>query len=139
PMNILQAAQKSANDRLEVQLGDVVLRLTGKSATELTSSAGREVLLGIRPEDLYETAPAAIAARVAPLAVRVAAVEPLGAETLLLLTLGETAQELTARVGRETKLRPGDRAAIALDTGAIKLFDPVTNRAIGGYALSASS
>jgi len=40
---------------------------------------------------------------------------------------------------RRRSERPGDRAAIALDTGAIKLFDPVTNRAIGGYALSASS
>ncbi|HEY6336739.1 MAG TPA: ABC transporter ATP-binding protein [Alphaproteobacteria bacterium] len=139
PMNILQAALKSESGRLEIQLGDVVMRLTGKSAAELTSATGREVLLGIRPEDLYETAPAAIAARVAPLDVRVAAVEPLGAETLLLLTLGETAQELTARVGRETTLRPGERATIALDTGAIKLFDTVTNRAIGGYALSASS
>jgi multiple sugar transport system ATP-binding protein len=62
--------------------------------------------------------------------MRVAAVEPLGAETLLLLTLDATSEVVTARVGRETTLRPGDLATIALDTAAIQLFDPATARVI---------
>ncbi|HYB11249.1 MAG TPA: ABC transporter ATP-binding protein [Alphaproteobacteria bacterium] len=139
PMNILQAKLNRGSDRPDVLLGDVRIPLSVHVAAELTSSLGREVLLGIRPEDLYETAPAAIAERAEPVAVRVAAVEPLGAETLLLLTLGETGQELTARIGRETKLRPGAHATMALDTGAIQLFDPMTKRAIGGYASSSSA
>jgi len=46
--------------------------------------------------------------------VRIDAVEPLGAETLLLLTLSATGQECTARVGLETLRLP--RGVMRLDS-----------------------
>ena len=51
--------------------------------------AAGAVTLGIRPEDLYETAAARARGAVGALPGRVVAVEPLGAETLLVLALGE--------------------------------------------------
>ncbi len=66
----------------------------------------------------------------APLGVGVVAVEPLGAETLLVLSLDGADEELVARIGRETTLRPGDRTSISLDTSAIHLFDAATSRVI---------
>jgi multiple sugar transport system ATP-binding protein len=64
------------------------------------------------------------------LPARVIAVEPLGAETLLLVALDVSNDELIARIGRETALKSGDRLDIALDTAAIHLFDPATTKAI---------
>jgi ABC-type sugar transport system ATPase subunit len=86
--------------------------------------------LGVRPEDLYEVPPPGLKDRTVGLPVRVEAVEPLGAETLLVLSF-ESA-ELIARIGRDTGLRGGDRVAIALDVGAIHLFDPATGDALAG-------
>ena len=62
--------------------------------------------------------------------VQVEAVELLGAETLLLLALAGERQELIARVGRRTDLRPGVATRIVLDSGALHLFDPATGKAI---------
>ena len=67
---------------------------------------------------------------IAELPVRVIAVEPLGAETILMLSLGDTGQELIARIGRDTTLKDGDLATITLDTTTIHFFDPVTSKAI---------
>ena len=64
------------------------------------------------------------------LPARVVAVEPLGAETLLLMALDGSNEELMARIGRDTALRSGERIEIALDTAAIHLFDPATTKAI---------
>jgi multiple sugar transport system ATP-binding protein len=79
---------------------------------------------------LYEAVPPGDAAQFARLRARVVAVEPLGAETLLVVALDGSNDELIARVGRDTALRVGDNLDIALDTAAIHLFDPRTTKAI---------
>ena len=70
------------------------------------------------------------AAEIARLPARVVAVEPLGAETLLLVALDVSNDELIARIGRATALKSGDRLDIALDIAALHLFDPGTTKAI---------
>jgi multiple sugar transport system ATP-binding protein len=105
-----------------------------RTASALGRYAGGEVIVGVRPEDLYETLPARdpaqFASHFARLPVRVTGVEPLGAETLLMVSLDGSDAELIARIGRDTALRSGDRVDLALDTAAIHLFDPATTRAI---------
>jgi multiple sugar transport system ATP-binding protein len=54
---------------------------------------------------------------------QVIAVEPLGAEKLLMLTLRDSIEEVVARVGRETEVRSGDATIIALNWAALQLFD----------------
>jgi multiple sugar transport system ATP-binding protein len=61
---------------------------------------------------------------------QILAVEPLGAETLLMLAVGAAGEEITARIGRDTMLTHGEQARLFLDRSAIHLFDPVTTRAI---------
>ncbi len=86
--------------------------------------------MGVRPEDLYEAPPPGLDGQTVALPVRVDAVEPLGAETLLVLSFA--GEELIARIGRDTALRMGDHVSIALDAGAIHLFDPTTGAALTG-------
>jgi multiple sugar transport system ATP-binding protein len=130
PMNLLRAEAGVEAGRIRVRLGDVTFSLADGSLERLRAPLPREVLLGIRPEDLYETAPASAAQSMRPIAARVAAVEPLGAETLLLLTVLATSEEIIARVGRDTRLRPGETTSVALDAAATQLFDPATTKAI---------
>ena len=61
---------------------------------------------------------------------RILAVEPLGAETLLMLAVGNSGEEIIARIGRDTMLRHGEEARLFLDRTAIHLFDPATTKAI---------
>jgi multiple sugar transport system ATP-binding protein len=92
---------------------------------------GGEAIIGIRPEDIYEASPRPGDKRIVslPLAT-VAAVEPLGAETLIVLMFEGVTGEIIARVGRETKLCVGASATLMVDTDAMQVFNPTTTRAI---------
>jgi multiple sugar transport system ATP-binding protein len=127
PMNLLRTELESESGKPALRVGSRRLPLPGWPDLARRPDG---ITLGIRPEDLYEAPPPAIAGRCVALPVRVAAVEPLGAETLLLLTLKETGEELTARVGRESALAAGAEAEIRLDCGEIRLFDRASGRAI---------
>jgi multiple sugar transport system ATP-binding protein len=126
PMNLLPAKLELASDRAQLRVGDDVIALPTQRLTGVGSGARHEILLGIRPEDLYEAPRGGFP----QLSARIVAVEPLGAETLLVFTIEGSAEEAIARVGRETRLHVGDHASLYLDSAAIHLFDPATGSAI---------
>jgi multiple sugar transport system ATP-binding protein len=126
PMNLLPARLEPAGDRAKAHFAGMVFDLPHWPIGELQAQLNREVTLGIRPEDLYEQATAPLPR----LRVHVRAIEPLGAETILLLAAGEQNHELVARVGRETSFRIGEWRDIALDAAAVHLFDAPSGRAI---------
>jgi len=130
PMNLLPVSTDAGPDGYRFSLGGATWPANGWAAEKL-SALGGQALIGIRPEDLYEASPRPGDANIVPLpAATVAAVEPLGAETLVVLTLEGVVPEVIARVGRETKLRPGDAAAFMVDTVAMHVFDTMTTQAI---------
>jgi multiple sugar transport system ATP-binding protein len=124
PMNLMTAELEAG--------GSSLCRVAGTTIDfgHAFDAVGTGVILGIRPEDLYEFPAPADLGPMAEIAVRVVAVEPLGAETLLVLTSASGAQEFIARVGRQTRLKPGDQTRIGLDTAHIHLFDAASTRAI---------
>jgi multiple sugar transport system ATP-binding protein len=126
PMNLLPATLEAAGDHASIRLAAMNFDLPHWPISALHTQLGREVTLGIRPEDIYEEP----AAPMPHLRVRVRAIEPLGAETILLLTVGDQNYELVARVGRETSFRIGESRDIAFDIGAVHLFDAATGTAI---------
>ncbi|HEX3499573.1 MAG TPA: sn-glycerol-3-phosphate ABC transporter ATP-binding protein UgpC [Stellaceae bacterium] len=130
PMNLLAARLEASAGGIGLRLGSYAVALPGWSAAALGKYLGGPVVLGVRPEDLYEAAPSPPQAAMVELAVRVDAVEPLGAETLLVLSLDGSPEELVARIGRDTALRPGERIDIKLDAAALHLFDATTTRVI---------
>jgi len=130
PMNLLQGRLETQDSRLVARFAGGAVPLPKRTLSSLVRHVGRDVVVGVRPEDLYEIAPAGAAAEITRLPARVVAVEPLGAETLLVVALDGSDVELIARVGRETALNSGDRLDLALDTAAIHLFDPATTKAI---------
>jgi len=134
PMNLLPGRLEQSNDGIVAHLAGGTFALPMRAASVLARYAGGEVIVGVRPEDLYEALPARDPGQLAPhfarLPVRVSGVEPLGAETLLMVSLDGSDAEMIARIGRDTTLRRGDRVELALDTTAVHLFDPATTRAI---------
>ena len=130
PMNLLKGRLEASGGRMFAIVGRDDVRLPLGSEASFAGSSNRDVIVGIRPEDLYESAPSGESAKFAHLPARVTAVEPLGAETLLVMTLDGSDGDVIARIGRETTVRSGSRLDVALDTAAIHLFDPGTTKAI---------
>ncbi|MHB9144776.1 MAG: ABC transporter ATP-binding protein [Symbiobacteriia bacterium] len=134
PMNLLRV--KLAGGRLTAAGLD--LPVPADRAEVLKAYEGREVVLGIRPEDVSDR-PADLERAAAGnsggtggavFECQVEVMEPLGSEVYLHLTLGE--QRLTARVAPDTKIRDGEKAKLALNLAKIHLFDADTELAISG-------
>jgi multiple sugar transport system ATP-binding protein len=113
---------------LAVRLGGTDVPIGRGQAPDL--SAGRRIGFGIRPEDLYEPGEHPPGLRTHGMAAEVAAIEPLGAETLLVLDLAGAPGEVIARVGRDARARVGERLDIQVDLSAVRFFDADTTRAL---------
>jgi multiple sugar transport system ATP-binding protein len=129
-MNMLKGTVALNDGGAFLHLAGSSIELAAQTLPGLRKYAGSAVIVGVRPEDLYEHEPAALLERLVRIPARVIAVEPLGAETLLMLTLPDSKEEIIARVGRQTGVRSGDTTTVALDTAALHLFDPATKVAI---------
>ena len=126
PMNLLAARLDAEGGPAVVRIGDLAIALPGGPSPALARHRGAAVTLGIRPEDLYEVAPPALRDRCVALPVRVVAVEPLGAETLLVLGFGS--EELNARIGRDTGLRRRRRPSRSMPAPSTCSIPPPARR-----------
>jgi multiple sugar transport system ATP-binding protein len=129
-MNLLPGSLGVEGERVILHLACLSFDLPRRLAAPLSRYVGRDVIIGMRPEDLYHGPTRGELHATAQLPVRVIAVEPLGSETILMVSLGDTGQELIARIGRDTTLKSGDLATITFDVTTIHYFDPVTTKAI---------
>ncbi len=100
----------------------------GKVKPELEAYYGKEVVMGIRPEAIYddETHMTAMPESVVDVTVEIA--EMMGAETYLYLSLAKTS--IIARVNRRTTAKADDKIKVVLDANKIHLFDKETELAI---------
>ncbi len=99
-------------------------RLSAKAA----SRAGQEIIFGIRPEDVQDTASTAIPGSAHTLEVKVEVSEPMGAETFLYLTSGATS--FIARVRPTDRFEPGQLVKVTLRLDAAHLFDAATEQVL---------
>ncbi len=95
-------------------------------------SAGRELVLGIRPEQVREAGAGAAGARL-PAEVELA--EPLGSEVVVHARSG--GQLLVARLGPERVPPIGSRIELTLDPEALHLFDAATATRLGEEGVAA--
>ena len=82
----------------------------------------KEVIMGIRPENIHDEEMYLSAAKTGIIEANVDVTEMLGAETYLYITCEGV--PLTARVSPRCTARPGDTVKLAIDPNKIHLFDP---------------
>ncbi|MGF7430824.1 sn-glycerol-3-phosphate ABC transporter ATP-binding protein UgpC [Thermoanaerobacterium thermosaccharolyticum] len=92
------------------------------------SYIGKEVVLGIRPEDLHDEEVFLEAYPESVIETKVDVTELMGSETYLYLDLD--GQPLTARVDPRSTAKAGDIIKIGLDTNKLHLFDKQTELTI---------
>ncbi len=138
-MNFFAARLQRDGERAVMRVGEGAearrLVLTGQPAERLLGHAtaeGREVVLGIRPEDMR----AGEGAVDTTLIGRVDVVEHLGNEQLVhlqvpgvLIPEGAETRAVTARLDPDVAIRPGDRVTLTVDTSKVHVFDPETTKA----------
>ncbi|MGH8713379.1 MAG: ABC transporter ATP-binding protein, partial [Casimicrobiaceae bacterium] len=125
PMNLLPARLEADGAAMALVIGAARLALPEACSDAYRRHAGRNLIFGLRPEEIAEGDDASGA-----LSARVVAVEPLGAETLLVLAPAGTEIELVARVNRDSRARVGDRISLRLNLAPMHLFDPATTGVI---------
>ncbi|MGE3856153.1 MAG: ABC transporter ATP-binding protein [Dehalococcoidia bacterium] len=127
-MNFLDARVERAAESIELVAGTLRLPAPPELAAALAPYAGSSVVVGVRPEHLYD--PAHMPARVQPQLIEadVTVVERLGNETFL--HLRRDGQRLLARVDPASAARAGAPASIAIDVTKLHVFDPATGRAV---------
>ena len=97
----------------------------------LAAHSGKPLICGIRPEALeVSIVSPAPGAEDGSLAGTISVVEPLGAETLLLVDLGAGVGEITARVRHDVAVAIGAPVTLTFPASAVYLFDKATERVI---------
>jgi multiple sugar transport system ATP-binding protein len=132
PMNTLPARLEIAGDGLRavVGRGEAALALPLPRALAARAQAGREVVLGLRPECIAEQERRFGGEDAQRLIVDlpVEMIEPTGAETIVLARLG--GERALARVAPDMRPQPGGSGRFALDLRRACLFDPATGALI---------
>jgi multiple sugar transport system ATP-binding protein len=102
----------------------------GHASSEIRAYAGREIVVGLRPEDL-DPAPAADAPNAAAvISARLEYVEPVGNEIFLNLRFG--ARDLVARVAPMALPEPGRDIRLRFAPAKLHCFDAQSGARIGG-------
>ncbi|MDW7981410.1 MAG: sn-glycerol-3-phosphate ABC transporter ATP-binding protein UgpC [Thermomicrobium sp.] len=125
-MNIFPARVVSGDGTVRLIAGEVSLDATIEQRGRLAEYNGREVLVGIRPEDLVVQPGLASEDRALRLPVEI--VEPLGSETLV--HLRGPAGTLIAKADPHVHFSVGELASVRVKVEHLHAFDPQTELAL---------
>jgi multiple sugar transport system ATP-binding protein len=158
-MNMVEATIERSNGTLLVAAGNQRIAVGDETLSArpgLAGYAGREVVLGIRPEDLEDASLETSTPADRRLQGQVVLRESLGSEVMVhfkvdakqaltedvrelaedvgapgeLDAVGGDGATLVGRFGARTRVRPGDSAEVAVDTRSLHFFDPDTGAGI---------
>ena len=129
-MNFLDAVVSVEGDKAVLDLGESKITLSGDKAKKLIDGGydGKTVVMGIRPEDVYDDEAVIAANPGTTIESTVRVYELLGAEVYLYFDYAGA--NFTARVKPTTTARTGDTVKLALEPTKIHVFDKETEMAI---------
>ncbi|MEY8338042.1 sn-glycerol-3-phosphate ABC transporter ATP-binding protein UgpC [Lachnospiraceae bacterium 62-35] len=124
-MNFLTATCQVSGNEASLKVGSTEIKLSPERAKKVIDGGcnGKEVIMGIRPEDVTEDANATFTNK-AVLKGKVNVYELLGAEVCLYFEMNGV--QMTARVPSSTPTRAEDTADFALNIDKIHIFDKET-------------
>ncbi|MCD4784658.1 MAG: sn-glycerol-3-phosphate ABC transporter ATP-binding protein UgpC [Candidatus Eremiobacteraeota bacterium] len=124
-MNFVDATILEEDGEVYVKTSDFKLKIHGEHGNRLRPFIDKEVIMGIRPEDIadekfLQKKPEEENTFDAMVEVQ----EPLGAEIILYIKLGE--ESLIARVNPQTGAKVGEKLRVVFDTEKVQIFDRET-------------
>jgi ABC-type sugar transport system ATPase subunit len=129
PMNLVPGRlEQSPAGELRAVINGVDLALPAFLVKTFGSYAGRDVVLGLRPEDFH---PAKGNKRMARVNVVTVATEVLGPEVIVVATLGHAGgPEIMVRCERDFFAKPGQPITLSYDVSQLQVFDKETTAAL---------
>jgi len=127
-MNFFDARLKSDGGRTVVDCGIFHLTVPEGKDGPYKAHIGKDVVFGVRPEDIHDPAFAPPDIHQAPVDARVDVTELMGNEVFLYLVTGD--KNFVGRVDPRSKARIGDNLQVTLNLDNMHLFDKATERAI---------
>ena len=129
-MNFMDAKVVKDGSDVVIMFGSHTLKLNETKTKKLIDGGyiDKEVIIGIRPEDVHDEEMFVNSSPNSTFNASVKVYELLGAEVLLYLEMDQF--EITARVNPRTTARPGDDIKIAFDVSKMHVFDKETALAI---------
>jgi multiple sugar transport system ATP-binding protein len=127
-MNFFKAHLRKDGDQFFIDARDFSVQVPAGSTKVYQTYAGKPVVFGIRPEDIYnpECTPPGIHAE--KVSVKVDVTELMGNEIFLYMLAGDVS--FVARVDPRTNFRIGEKVEVAFNMDNFHLFDPETEKAI---------
>jgi multiple sugar transport system ATP-binding protein len=127
-MNLIDGSLEKRNGKLFATTSAFEAEIPEATAGLLADHGGREVVLGIRPEDIYEAADADRLTSSAPMRAHLDVVEPMGNEIFLYFALG--GKDLVARIDVRTPPSVNTDVDLVLDTDSLHFFDKETGESL---------
>ena len=129
-MNFFTTTCKANGDQVSLMLGEYEIKLPEVKAKALIEGGydGKEVTMGIRPEDIHTTDQILAANPSVPMKAEVNVYELLGAEVYLYFNFCGT--NVIARTEADTKAGVGDMVEFVMDVDKIHVFDKDTENTI---------
>jgi multiple sugar transport system ATP-binding protein len=127
-MNLLDGRLVVRDEAMLVEGKGFTLQVPPGRASQIDSYVDSDVVIGIRPEHLFDREEVDSAPPNSSLEAQVDLIEPLGSETLVHAIVA--GQPLTARVGADSELRRGQRVELVVDTRHLHVFERKSQRAI---------
>src|SRR3954451_23648046 len=127
-MNFFECTVSGTDSELWVEAGTLKLKVPEHRLAQVKAAVVREVVFGIRPEDIYHPTERPTAPDYQKAKVTIEVVEPLGSEQFVYLRSGN--QEFTSRMPSRAQLAAGNNVEVIFDTEKMHVFDKQTEMAL---------
>jgi len=129
PMNFIRGRLASENGSALFDEGDFKIEIDPTRVNgNLEKWMGKELVLGIRPEDIHDSQEAAAAPLGSRVQARVEVIEPIGSESIWYLSRGKAS--FTAKVNAHVSAQVEMERELVFDVAKAHLFDPATEKVI---------
>ncbi|MBQ8136294.1 MAG: ABC transporter ATP-binding protein, partial [Clostridia bacterium] len=131
-MNVFDVRLAKENGKIVALFGDNKIVVPQSKIAKLTDESyiGKEVIMGIRPENISDSAEDIAANPEAVINVHVEVTELMGSETYIYFSTSGKEDNVIARVDPRTSTRTGDDVKVVFDTSRLHFFDKDTELTI---------
>jgi multiple sugar transport system ATP-binding protein len=130
-MNFFDATLVESDGKLEINSGGFRLEVPPAKAEEWRAHKGKQVIFGIRPEDIHAKQYIAPGILEADMNAKVDVIEMMGNEIFLYLMTKDNKQFI-ARVDPRVRAQTGDEMVLAINMANAHIFDPKSEVSLAG-------